>query len=104
MSSNTLIPYHRWLKTHPGGTMDEYFTDVQGLTPYDKGTRLEPRTWVTSTAGVTRDNADDFGKVDFDNEESSTVATLWIERQDDGSYTLKGYTNQPLKIEVEEEL
>jgi hypothetical protein len=44
------------------------------LTPYDQGTVLEPRTWVTSSSGVTRDggNIDDFGRVDFDNDEGST--------------------------------
>jgi hypothetical protein len=76
---------------------------VAKLTPYDTGARLQPIPWVLGTSGLTRDNAEDFGKVDFDDDESSTVATLWIERQDDGSYVLKGYTNEPLKIEVEEQ-
>lgn len=73
------------------------------LTPYDTGQRLEPKTWVTSTAGVTKGNADDFGKVDFDTDSTSTLATLWIERQEDGTYTLKGYANEPLKIEIEDQ-
>jgi hypothetical protein len=71
-------------------------------TPYDTGERLEPRVWPTSEPGV-KYSPTRYGKVDFDDEESSTVATLWIERQGDGTYTLKGYTNEPLTIEVEEQ-
>jgi hypothetical protein len=43
------------------------------LTPYDTGAVLQPRTWVTATAGLTSSNEDDFGRVDFDNDEGSTV-------------------------------
>jgi len=75
---------------------------TSNLTPYDTGERLEPRTWVTSTAGVTKDNADDFGKVDFDADDGRTVATLWIERKPDGTYALKGYANEPLSNEIGE--
>lgn len=77
------------------------------LTPYDTGERAEPVFWVATGAphrpAIERP-AEDYGKVDFDDEEGATIATLWIERQPDGSYTLKGYTNEPLKIEVEEQL
>jgi hypothetical protein len=73
------------------------------LTPYDTGERLEPKTWVTSTAGLTKDNANDFGKVDFDADDGSTVATLWIERNEHGTYTLKGYFNEPLAIAIEDQ-
>lgn len=69
------------------------------LTPYDTGKRLEPRQWEKRHF----EDADDYGKVDFDNEESATIATLYIEREADGSYTLRGYTNEPLKVEIEEE-
>ena len=44
------------------------------LTPYDTGEMLEPKLY---TVGVTRDDAADFGKVDFDNAEGSTVCTIY---------------------------
>lgn len=71
-------------------------------TPYDTGKRLEPVPWVKgpSIEGYLPSN---FGKVDFDDEESATVATLWMERNEDGSYTLHGFTTVELKIEIKEE-
>lgn len=78
------------------------------LTPYDTGERLEPKTWVDED-GIAGEELrrpaepDDYGRVDFDAEDSSTVATLYIERQADGSYVLKGYTNEPLKVEIEDQ-
>ncbi|CAM5539976.1 hypothetical protein [Leifsonia shinshuensis] len=53
-------------------------------TPYDTGARLEPHVWVhdgiTSPDGLSRDaEADDYGRVDFDDDEGTTIATLWIE-------------------------
>jgi hypothetical protein len=74
------------------------------LTPYDTGERLAPIPWVQGEAkrrGIAE--KDDYGKVDFDDDESSTVATLWIEKGPDGTYVLKGYTNDPLKVEIEEQ-
>jgi len=51
------------------------------LTPYDTGERLEPRPWVSKTVGVTDKNRDMFGKVDFDNDESATELTIYVERK-----------------------
>lgn len=50
------------------------------LTPYDTGERLEPRPWVSRTTSVDDKNRDMFGKVDFDNEESATELTIYVER------------------------
>lgn len=72
------------------------------LTPYDTGKRLEPVPWVRG-ASVEGYPPSNFGKVDFDNEEGGTDATLWIERNEDGTYTLHGYTNVELKIEIKEQ-
>lgn len=68
---------------------------TRALTPYDTGERLEPRLWVRggtlvgpyegTSRGPARD--DDFGKVDFENDESTTVVTVYIERSGEG-YTL----------------
>jgi hypothetical protein len=54
-----------------------------GLTPYDTGDRLEPQPW-----GRDVDHGH-YGKVDFDNEESATVATVWIEATGNGTYVLR---------------
>ncbi|MFT4284292.1 MAG: hypothetical protein QM598_05600 [Protaetiibacter sp.] len=58
------------------------------LTPYDTGARLEPRTWVEDVGGswVTGSERlrdafpDDFGRVDFDDDEGATIATIYVER------------------------
>lgn len=69
-------------------------------TPYDTGKRSEPKVWPR---GVMEDDGD-YGKVDFENDEGGTIATLYIEQSDDrSSYTLKGYTNEPLKVDIEQE-
>lgn len=73
------------------------------LTPYDTGERLSPIPWVQGEAkrrGTAK--PDDYGKVDFDNDESSTAATLYIEKRE-GGYTLKGYTNEPLDVDIDDQ-
>ena len=53
---------------------------MRKLTPYDTGERLEPKLWVGSTQGVgSQNDRDDWGKVDFDNDESSTELTIYVE-------------------------
>jgi hypothetical protein len=76
------------------------------LTPYDTGERLEPHPYVQRDPQLTGARSmDDYGKVDFDNEESCTVFKLHAERDGEG-YTLKvqdlSYT--PLTVEVDSEL
>jgi hypothetical protein len=62
------------------------------LTPYDTGARLEPKPWVKD--GYTGDEyirpvtPDDYGKVDFDNEEGATKLTVWAEPGEDGLVVL----------------
>jgi hypothetical protein len=68
-------------------------------TPYDTGKRSEPRPWTAPH----RESDDDYGKVDFEDDAGGTIATLYIEQEDDRSYTLKGYTNEPLRVEIEQE-
>lgn len=79
---------------------------MRKLTPYDTGERLEPMPWVKDgIAGQFEPRPaepDDYGRVDFDDSDS-TVATLWIERRDDGGYVLKGYFNEPLTVELEDQ-
>lgn len=52
------------------------------LTPYDTGSRLEPQLWPPN------DDPDRAGRVDFDDDESATVLTVYAERLADGSHAL----------------
>ncbi|OJU47384.1 MAG: hypothetical protein BGN98_03885 [Microbacterium sp. 69-7] len=74
-------------------------------TPYDQGTRLEPLVWVTD--GITgQENprpaeADDYGRVDFDDDAGITVATVHIEAEPDAAeavYVMKVNVNAPVII------
>jgi hypothetical protein len=72
---------------------------LAALTPYDKGTRAEPKVWEARH----RESDNDFGKVDFNAEDDFTIATLYIERDADGTYAIRGYTNEPLKVEIDDQ-
>ena len=64
------------------------------LTPYDTGERLEPRPWVQgglNMAQLVRQAVNgpvpafqDFGRVDFDDEENRTVLTVYVDRDAHG--------------------
>jgi len=63
---------------------------MNARTPYDAGTRLEPTPWVRRTgdgvywAGeeVVRHAApDDFGRVDFDDDEGATILVVHVEKR-----------------------
>lgn len=76
------------------------------LTPYDDGYRLEPRPWVAGTATVSNRTAqavspDHYGRVDFDNEDSETVLTAWVQKTETG-YILRvdEHTASNLTIET----
>ncbi|MFW0775267.1 hypothetical protein ACLRGI_19120 [Paenarthrobacter nitroguajacolicus] len=71
---------------------------TESLTPYDTGARTEPRIWEAKH----RESEDDFGKVDFNTDSDFTVASLWMERRGH-DFALRGYNNQPLEIEIEDE-
>ena len=74
-------------------------------TPYDTGARLEPHPWVRD--GITGHEyqrpaeADDYGRVDFDDDEGTTIATLHIEGdplRPEGAFLLKLDVNAPVII------
>jgi hypothetical protein len=72
------------------------------LTPYDTGARLEPKVWVKK--GITGSEYkrpaedDDYGKVDFNNDEDATEAVVWMEHGSDG-YTLRCYSmGDPIRV------
>lgn len=66
----------------------------RGLTPYDTGARLEPRLWRP----VPGDD-DSYGRVDFENDESSTELTIYVERNEDGGYRI--CVDQHADVELE---
>jgi len=59
------------------------------LSPYDTGERLEPHAWVrdkmVSPDGEMRPaETDEYGRVDFDADDGTTILTLFIEPTDGG--------------------
>jgi hypothetical protein len=61
------------------------------LTPYDTGKRGEPHPWeiapslLEGMSPIERElEVERYGKVDFDNDEGRTIATVWIERDELG--------------------
>lgn len=51
------------------------------VTCYDTGERAEPHAWPLT-------DADSYGRVDFDDDEGRTVATIYLERTADGDYAI----------------
>lgn len=50
------------------------------LTPYDTGVRLEPKPWhVQPLLLPATEEADRYGRVDFDTDEGSTALTVYVE-------------------------
>lgn len=51
------------------------------LTPYDRGIRLEPKPWHVQPANLPDfEEADRYGRVDFDNDASETVLQVMAQR------------------------
>ena len=64
---------------------------MRELTPYDTGERAIPIPWVGAPGDFTTDlnrAPEDFGNVDFDDDEGRTIATIHLSRRDDGGYTV----------------
>ncbi|WP_181273587.1 hypothetical protein [Brevibacterium oceani] len=61
----------------------------QTLTPYDTGERCEPKPWLPYGTEVTEATpAENFGKVDFDDDSGETDCTIYVERDEDGTKTV----------------
>lgn len=59
------------------------------LNPYDTGERLEPHPWVRGDVATPRGlprrvMVDDYGRVDFDDDEGATVFTVYAEPTPEG--------------------
>ncbi len=79
------------------------------LTPYDTGERLEPHVWVkgevATPGGLPRSVIrDDYGRLDFENEEGGTVLTVLVERAADGYVLRVDNLSEPLAVEVVDQL
>lgn len=58
------------------------------LTPYDTGERLQPQVWVTPDPRRPEEHdRDRYGKVDFDDDSSTSILNVWVERKD-GKFTV----------------
>lgn len=82
----------------------------QALTPYDTGERLEPHPWISpgsinaaqvvrGSIGIPAPTFEDFGRVDFDDEEGRTVLTVYVDTDPHG-YVLhiEDLTEDPLRV------
>lgn len=62
---------------------------AQQLSPYDTGQRHVAHPWIPYGASVSASMpAENFGKVDFDDDEGSTTAVVHLERNESGRYLL----------------
>lgn len=78
---------------------------IDTLTPYDTGARGEPKPWTHNSRTELANMAplgraleeDRFGKVDFTDDESTAVCTVWLEHNEHGQDVLHV---QPLAADV----
>lgn len=72
-------------------------------TPYDTGARCEPKPWQHDrrdvSAALAAGSGDDVGKVDFDDDEGCTVATVYVSRGPSGNHLIHIQAN-PTTTEV----
>lgn len=77
----------------------------QEMNPYDEGGRLEPHIWVkdgtaTPSGLPRRAEFDDYGRVDFDDDEGHTVVTAWVQKTEKG-YMLRVDEHQDVPLVIE---
>lgn len=61
----------------------------QPLSPYDTGKRCEPKSWIPyGTSVSTATPAENFGKVDFEDDEGHTIVVVHVERKDTGTHVV----------------
>jgi hypothetical protein len=77
------------------------------LTPYDTGERLQPGAWVTPDPRRPEEyDRDRYGKVDFDDDESATLATIHVERVETCHIAVvySAKTNTELRVNLDADL
>lgn len=74
------------------------------MNPYDDGYRLKPKAWVNDGIAGEEDprpaTADDYGRVDFDNDAGETVVTVWIQKTEAG-YIVRVEEQQDVELAIE---
>ncbi|MFB7919291.1 hypothetical protein [Streptomyces sp. NPDC056061] len=69
---------------HGGSTLS-----LPPVSPYDTGERCEPKPWIPYGTPVNGAYpAEDFGKVDFDDDEGHIICVVYVERTADGQHTV----------------
>lgn len=62
---------------------------MSALTPFDTGERLQAVPWHVQPRNLPRqDERDRYGRVDFDDDEGTTILTAFVDRGSDGHHTL----------------
>ncbi|MFD5600813.1 hypothetical protein ACFWHR_12255 [Leucobacter sp. NPDC058333] len=100
----------------PGDSQREYaarlYAEIEALTQeYGLPSRLgtgdpeegeypDDDTTYSETA-TTQMNGDNYGRVDFDDPESNTIFTAWIQKNEDGSYIMRVDEHQDVKLTIE---
>lgn len=79
---------------HADGTPVLEHEQWPALTPYDTGERLQPHAWVLPDRRRPEEHDHDrYGKVDFDGDDGTTIATAHAERVD-GTYVMVIYSHE----------
>lgn len=84
------------------------------LTPYDTGKRAEPSVWGRAElprpsteltpeayAELLTKAEDTYGRVDFDDDEGATVATIYVEKNDRGHYVIHVEAREDVGLVIE---
>lgn len=77
--------------------------DQQIVTPYDTGGRLEPKAWHVQPRNLpSQEEAERYGRVDFDDDEGCTVLTAYVERTPTGYAVHIENAAEPLIVTIAE--
>lgn len=83
---------------------------VDARSPYDTGERAQPNPWITLrrhvlhylTGAQLAEELDRFGRVDFDNDASETVATVYVERTAEGAHRVRVFAHDSDALVIED--
>ena len=73
------------------------------LTPYDTGARLKPTIWPVLNDPDANGPYSRYGKVDFDNDESATVLTVYVTPDNNGGHVVHviAHDESPVSLDLE---
>lgn len=73
----------------------------QIITPYDTGERLEPKAWHVQPRNLpSEEEAERYGRVDFDDDEGRTVLTAHVERAPTGYAVHIENATEPVTVTI----